>query len=267
MSDAPDAPDAPADFERPTWGRVDPAELNRIVVLSPHFDDAAQGAGLMLLCHRQSSPTVITVMGGPPASYPDPVTDWDALGGFKAGEDFVALRREEDRAAMRELGSDFVWLDFVDHQYLAPEDRAPAARVADVLEATILDRTPTAVFAPLGLANPDHVLTHEAAMIVRERQPGLAWFCYEDHGYKHLPGLLAHRVGGMLKAGNWPTPAIVPVSTDVETKRRAMWCYTSQIPPLEQDHNLSERMAANVAEQFWRIAPAPRGWEALPDFM
>ena len=255
------------EYEEPTWGTVDPAELARIVVLSPHFDDAAQGAGLMLLRHQDAAPAVITVMAGPPDAYPDPVSEWDALGGFEVGDDVVALRRQEELAAMAVLGAEPVWLDFVDHQYLAPEQRAQAPAVADVLEPALMARRPTAVFAPLGLANPDHVVTHEAAMLVRERHPELAWFCYEDHGYKHLPGLLAHRVGGLLKSGRWPTPAMVPVSTDVDTKRRAMWCYKSQIPPLERDHALTERMAANVPEQFWRLAPPPRGWEALPDFM
>lgn len=255
------------DYEAPTWGTVDPADLDNIVVLSPHFDDAAMGAGLMILSHQQSSPAVITVMGGPPAAYPDPVTEWDALGGFQRGDDIVARRREEDRAAMEVLGAEPVWLDFVDHQYLEPDQRASAEQVADEVERAILARRPTAVFAPLGLANPDHVVTHEAAMLVRDRQPDLAWFCYEDHGYKHLPGLLAHRVGGLLKSGRWPTPAMVPVGVDTGTKRRAVWCYTSQIPPLERDHGLTQRLAANVPEQFWRIAPPPRGWEALSDFM
>jgi LmbE family N-acetylglucosaminyl deacetylase len=93
--------------------------------------------------------------------------------------------------------------------------------------------------------------------------PGLAWFCYEDHGYKHLPGMLAWRVAKLLKSGLWPTPALVPVDADTDRKRKAIWCYTSQIPPLEADHALSERLEANVPEQFWRLAPPPRGWERL----
>ena len=38
----------------------------------------------------------------------------------------------------------------------------------------------------------------------------------------------------------------------------------SQIPPLERDHALSERLDGNVPEQYWRIAPPPKGWEPLP---
>jgi hypothetical protein len=48
-------------------------------------------------------------------------------------------------------------------------------------------------------------------------------------------------------------------------KRAAIDFYKSQIPPLERDHVLSERLAANVPEQYWRIAPPPTGWERLTD--
>ena len=94
------------------WGHVSAGELSRVVVLSPHFDDAAMGAGLLLL--RAEAPTVVTVFGGRPPAYPDPPSDWDALGGFTAGDDVVAPRREEDRAAMAVLGATPVWLEFAD---------------------------------------------------------------------------------------------------------------------------------------------------------
>ena len=248
-----------------TWGQVDPALLTRIVVLSPHFDDAAMGAGQMLTRHDDAQTTVITVLGGRPPSYPDPPSDWDALGGFHSGDDVVAVRREEDRAAMEVLGADYVWLEFADHQYLEPDDRAKPEEVASVLEEALVAQAPTAVFVPMGLANPDHVMTHDAGLIVRARHQDWAWFAYEDHGYKHLPGMLAWRVSKMFRSGVWPTPALVPLAADTERKRKAIWCYTSQVPPLERDHALTERLDANVPEQFWRLAPPPAGWEQLID--
>ncbi|MDA8043834.1 MAG: PIG-L family deacetylase [Actinomycetota bacterium] len=258
--------------QRVTWGGVESAELARIVVLSPHFDDAAMGAGQMLVRHAEERTrgtagraSVVTVLGGRPPAYPDPPSPWDALGGFGSGDDVVARRREEDRAAMAVLGADPVWLDFADHQYLQPAHRPDPSDVAPVLEDTLVGVGPTAVFVPMGLANPDHVLTHEAALIVREHHQEWAWFAYEDHGYKHIPGLLAWRVSKLFRSGLWPTPALVPVTTDTDRKRRAIWCYASQIAPLERDHALTERLDANVAEQFWRLAPPPAGWEALVD--
>ncbi|MBO0731404.1 MAG: PIG-L family deacetylase [Acidimicrobiaceae bacterium] len=255
------------DFEKPTWGDVDPKELRRIVVLSPHFDDAAMGAGELLIHHAgRADTTVVTVLGGPPPAYPDEPTEWDALGGFVAGDDVVAMRREEDRAAMDVLGATPIWLEFPDHQYLAVEDRPTPDQVAPVLEDTLVAAKPTSVVIPMGLANPDHVVTHDAALQVRTRHPEWSWFAYEDHGYKHLPGMLAWRVSKLFRAGVWPTPALVPISLDEDRKRRAIWCYRSQIPPLERDHALTARLEVHAPEQFWRLAPPPRGWERLNEW-
>ena len=254
-------------YEEPTWGEVDPDALSRIVVISPHFDDAAMGAGHLLASYPDT--TVVTVLGGRPPAYPAEPTEWDALGGFVAGDDIVAVRQKEDAAAMAVLESDYRWLDFPDHQYLEPKTRPTPARVAPVLGDTIAELNPSSVFFPMGLANPDHVMVHDACLLVREAQEhsGREWFCYEDHGYKHLPGLLAWRVAKLLRAHPWPTPAIVPHVPDEDRKRDAIWCYTSQIAPLERDHALTARLQARVPEQFWRLAAPPRGWEALADFI
>src|SRR5882757_33982 len=72
------------------------------------LDDGALGTA-HLLCSYPGS-TVVTVCAGRPPAYPDPPSDWDALGGFRTGDDVVAIRREEDRVAMRVLDADPVWL-------------------------------------------------------------------------------------------------------------------------------------------------------------
>jgi LmbE family N-acetylglucosaminyl deacetylase len=250
-----------------TWGLVDPGTLARIVVVSPHFDDAVLGAAHLIARHRGA--TVVTVLGGRPPAYPAEPTSWDAYGGFLPGDDVVALRREEDRAAMAYLEAKPVWLDFPDHQYLAKDKRPTAAQVAPVLEEALEAASPTAVFLPMGLANPDHVLTHDAGLMARaalaESKSPPAWFCYEDHGYKHIPGILAWRVAKLFKSGLWPTPAVVPIDPDMARKRTAIELYKSQVPPLQRDHVLDERLDANVPEQYWRLEPPPEGWERLTD--
>src|SRR3954452_17619426 len=113
------------------WVRAPGDELDRIVVVSPHFDDAVQGAGYLLAGHPGS--TVVTVFAGRPPAYPDTPSEWDALGGFRSGDDVVALRREEDEAALAVLGAEHVWLDFADHQYLDAATRPTSEDVAPVL--------------------------------------------------------------------------------------------------------------------------------------
>jgi LmbE family N-acetylglucosaminyl deacetylase len=245
------------------WGQLHDGALDRVMVVSPHFDDAALGTA-HLLCSYPGS-TVVTVCAGRPPAYPDPPSDWDALGGFRAGDDVVAIRREEDRAAMRVLDADPVWLDFVDHQYLEKKQRARPQQIADALAAVIDERRPSAVFVPMGMANPDHELTHDAGALLVAARPEVCWLAYEDHGYKHIPGMLAWRVAKLFHSGLWPTPAIVPVQEDHARKRDAVYRYVSQIAPLEQGHGLTARLDGCVPEQHCRLSPPPPGWEGLTE--
>ncbi len=80
------------------WGLVTPSELERVVVLSPHLDDAVLGCGRLLAEHPGA--TVITVYAGAPGAYPEPMTHWDTISGFRAGDDVLAIRRGEDRGAL-----------------------------------------------------------------------------------------------------------------------------------------------------------------------
>jgi LmbE family N-acetylglucosaminyl deacetylase len=250
-----------------SFGRVERHELSRIVVVSPHLDDAVLGAGQLLATYPGC--TVISVFAGRPETYPAEPTEWDAAGGFSSGDDVAAIRRLEDRAALEHLGARPRWLDFVDHQYLGPEERAAPDLVKPVLERQIDSLAPTSVFLPMGLANPDHVVTHDAGLLVRrtlqETGDETSWFCYEDSGYKHIPGILAWRVSKLFRGGLWPTPAAVPVELETEKKRAAIELYKSQVPPLRRDHDLDGRLEANVPEQYWRLAPPPKGWERLVD--
>lgn len=245
------------------WGLVPPAELERIVVISPHLDDAVLGCGRLLAAHPNA--TVITVYAGSPETYPNPMTHWDQISGFEPGDDVLARRRDEDRAALGELGATPVWLDFLEHQYLERPDWVGADETNAALEAAVRAAEPTAVLMPFGLANPDHGATHDAARIVRDRITDPAWFCYEDMGYKHIPGLLAWRVAQLFGAGIWPTPAAPIVARDDEAKQRAFAHYASQRLALDADWQLEAKLAAPAPEQLWRLAPPPPGWERLTE--
>jgi LmbE family N-acetylglucosaminyl deacetylase len=251
--------------DKEMWGWLPEAALERIVVVSPHFDDAALGAAHLLTTYPGS--TVITVLAGRPPAYPDEVSPWDAAGGFVTGDDVVGARQLEDRTAMASMGATPVWLDFPDHQYLSRGERPTPEDVAPRLQEAVGANGASAVFLPMGIANPDHVLTHDAGLLARAALEGDGtdryWFCYEDAGYKHLPGLLAWRVAKLFRSGLWPTPAVIPVEPDMAAKRAAIDRYTSQIAPLQQAHLLDERLRANTPEQYWRLAPPPPGWEGL----
>jgi LmbE family N-acetylglucosaminyl deacetylase len=247
------------------WGMLEDSVLDSIVVVQPHFDDAALGAAHLIMSYPGT--TVVTVHGGRPSAYPEQVSEWDALGGFQQGDDVVGVRQEEDRAAMAAMGATPIWLDFADGQYLREGERPSAAEYASKLRVALEAARPTAVFLPMGIAQPDHMITHEAGLLARaEMSEDVSWFCYEDHGYKHLPGMLAWRVSKLFRNGIWPTPSIVPVEVDMAAKRAAINCYKTQLPPLEYEHLLSVRLDANVPEQHWRLASVPEEWRNLQLF-
>ena len=168
---------------------------------------------------------------------------------------------------MASMGASPVWLDFVDGQYLADDETAAPADIAPALQQAIEAADPTAVFLPMGLAHPDHIATHDAGLLVRAAMgEGASWFGYEDHGYKHLPGMLAWRVSRLFQGGLWPTPV-------GGARSRRTWPPSVRRSPAtrarsarsQRDHLLDERLDANVPEQYWRLAPPPKGgrdWRA-----
>ncbi len=122
----------------------------------------------------------------------------------------------------------------------------------------------TSVFAPFGIANPDHAYVNDVALAVRARVgDDIGWFCYEDTGYKLVPGLLAWRISKLFLEALWPTPVAVATTRDEPRKERAMRCYASQIKSLGADWDLENAMLS--PEQYWRLAPPPAGWEVIID--
>src|SRR4030081_1428904 len=98
---------SPEDAPMREWGVVTPVELERIVVVSPHMDDAVLGTAQLLSAHPGA--TVVTVFAGQPPEYPEPMTRWDQLAGFASGDDVIAARRDEDTKALTELDPTPVW--------------------------------------------------------------------------------------------------------------------------------------------------------------
>jgi LmbE family N-acetylglucosaminyl deacetylase len=157
------------------------AALAPVVAVSPHLDDVVLScAGLLA---GAPGTTVITVFAGFPAQY-DAVTEWDTNCGFGAGDDVVAIRRAEDRAALTSLDATPIWLDFLDEQYATHP--VSSAQIADRLRAELAARTVRTVAFPLGLNHPDHQQTHEACVWLLDETPGLAanWVAFTDVPYR-----------------------------------------------------------------------------------
>ena len=224
-----------------------PAPLSRLLILSPHCDDAVFACGDVLESHPGS--VVATVFAGrPPADRP--LTVWDSAAGFRAGDDVMGTRQAEDRAALSQLGATPLWLDFLDSQYIPHHTDAD---LDEALERLIRVLEPAALFVPLGLFHSDHRAVHEAAMRVASGHRTRTWFLYEDVNYRRIPGLTVQRLHS-LEAGE---TAIEPVSFSVRTaslrKARAVDCYRSQLRALSSKGRPGH-LDAFAAEHYWRLS-------------
>ncbi len=243
------------------WGLPEPRELDRIVIVSPHLDDAVLSCARLMVRHPGC--TVVTVFAGNPPKYPDPMRVWDVQSGFAPGDDVMEARRKEDHAALTVLDATPVHLDFVEYTYNEGDVPVRPEVIAPVLREALRSLAPSVVLAPFGLANPDHDVVHRACMLARDDTTDVAWWCYEDNGYKHIPGMLAWRVSTLFRRNVWPTPVCPPVDGSNERKMAAVNCYSSQLLALEDDWNIGAKLAAPAPEQYWRLAPPPDGWERL----
>src|SRR5262249_8239648 len=107
---------------RVSWPATTPdvlskAESERVVVVSPHLDDAVLSLGAAIACTaRGRSVEVLHVFGGDPES-DAPAGGWDRRGGFRTEGEATRARREEDRRACAVLGASPAWLSFGDADY------------------------------------------------------------------------------------------------------------------------------------------------------
>lgn len=140
----------------------------RVVVLSPHFDDAvfSLGATLAQAVRTGGSVHIVNIFGNDPDD-DSPPSEWDAACGFRSTGEAARARREEDRRACELVGASALALPFPD------EDHGGGATPTEIGEAV----NAAAAGADLVLA-PGYPLYHtDHALVARllvERPPAAA---------------------------------------------------------------------------------------------
>jgi LmbE family N-acetylglucosaminyl deacetylase len=190
----------------------------RVLVLSPHLDDAVFSCGELLVeLHR---PIVATLFAGvPPPGLQ--TTPWDVSSGFGNGVDAMQTRRTEDENALQMLGAVPEHFDFLDHQYGASPT---AAQLTASVESLVGVHRPDVVLVPFGLFHSDHALLHDAALACRFTA---VWIGYEDVPYRRRSGLLQQRLQTLRDQGVCATP-IAERGKARERKHTAVHAYRSQ---------------------------------------
>lgn len=263
-------------LEQFDWGAYE-----RVVILSPHLDDAALSCGGLLhaLRDRVSTLVVSTCCATPRVQ----AADGSRKVQLRRGHVRPQYRRREDIAAMHSVNADFVHLSFPDGVYrrspltgkliyrnererwISPriEDMAHIEELYLVLRRLCLDLGEILLISPMGIGHHvDHQITAQVAM--RLASHGVSLLFYEDFPYVADP-LIGRgdqdSPQAALERLNL-TPAkhfMLPV--DVEGKMTLLRHYSSQVPVLFGDdegmrQRIHARHHAGVASEFyWRAKP------------
>lgn len=216
--------------------------MPRIVVVSPHLDDAVLSCGALLGARPGS--TVVTVYTGMPDAA-HVLTDWDRRCGFGSAAEAMRERRREDARAMALVRGRGRALGFLDSQYAACADACLPA-LTEALMRTLAELRPDAVAIPLGLLHADHVRVSDAGLMVRDAWRGPAWLAYEDVPYRCLPGIVQARFARLHGRGVIAAPA--DLALDTRAKPRAVAAYASQLKGLQ-------RAPADLGreERYWHL--------------
>lgn len=212
----------------------------RVLVLSPHLDDAVFSCGELLVDLRR--PIVATLFAGVPS--PEvATTPWDQRSGFSNGAEAMQARRAEDARALDMLGAVPEHFDFLDHQY---GSSPTAAQLTATVDWLIGVHRPDVVLVPIGLFHSDHALLHDAALACRSAT--VNWFGYEDVPYRRRPGLLQLRLQVLREQGLRATP-LPERGKAREKKQAAVRAYRSQC------HAFGEHALADTAapEGYWLL--------------
>lgn len=216
----------------------------RLLVISPHLDDAALGCAMLLTaCSR---PCVVNVFSGLPTQEVA-LTRWDQGCGFRSSRQAMQTRRAEDARAMQLLGAEHEDLDFLDSQYAPLPSRA---KLAQALMAAIDRRAPDTVLMPLGLHHCDHERVRDAALAVRQQRPGHLWIGYEEVPYRQRYGVMQQLLGRFARRGIIASPVACVRPGDAARKQKSLQAYASQLRSVGLHAGWGD---AEAAERYWLL--------------
>ncbi len=210
----------------------------RVVVLAPHMDDEVLGCGGAIALHHRAgaSVTVVFLTDGRQGS-----AALDGLHGAAlraAQEELVAVRKAEAERARVDLGIDeLVFLDAADGALA--EDAGAAGKLKTVLEKC----RPQIVYLPSHLEqHPDHRAA-SALIMAAVAATSLDFAC---HAYEVWTPLYAN--------------CLVGIDSVIDTKRRALAQYRSQLAEADFEHGI---VGLNAYRAMLRPRPGRRYAEAF----
>jgi LmbE family N-acetylglucosaminyl deacetylase len=229
----------------------------RLLVISPHLDDAVLSCGTLLAAHPGAF--VCTVFTAPPEK--NMVTDWDRQSGFADAFEAIRARKAEDMRALAILGASAIHLPFCDAQYQSPP--VPEALIA-AIEQTLRDVEPSSVMIPLGLFHSDHTDVANACLTLMQRFEHVRVHAYEDVPYRTMPDIVPQRLQAIRERGFAAQPVdTLGIAIDARhrrLKRAAINAYQSQLRAFGPDG----QAGLHSDERYWRLRQTDANRNAHP---
>lgn len=240
-----------------------------ILLLAPHFDDAALSCSALLEGSRPID--VVTVFAGAPKS---PVAGyWDELSGFADSAEAIDARRAEETAAVATDGHRLTFLPLLEDQYGGgrSDDERGAVRAAVLAWAAehpaglvalpagagwTAPRAIRGLFRAVGRArvmpHPDHLFVRDAALSGLSADATWTPVLYEEQPYSAGGG--AGRQASRLAAalGRRAVELVLPV--DREAKARRIAHYVSQVALISPPGGrLDDPASVPAIERYWLL--------------
>jgi LmbE family N-acetylglucosaminyl deacetylase len=213
----------------------------RLVVISPHLDDAVLSLGGTIASAAASGvrTLVVTVFANDPHE-DGPAGTWDERCGFATAAQAAAVRRAEDRRACTLLGAEPVWLPFADSDHpldATPEDIHAALR-------SVVDESDVVLVPGWPLRHPDHALLADALLTQDPLAATVGVYVEQPYAvspplrrpYVDRPGAtppaggISPRAGERLDRVLWRTSRHGAAAWQL--KQHAIAAYASQVPEL-----------------------------------
>lgn len=262
------------------WNRYE-----RVVVLSPHLDDAVLSCfGLLDRLEGEVSRLVITICCGNPA----PAPGFGDIDEFREDSDLSQYgtpseRRREDELAMKAMDCNFVHLGFEDgvyrrsptsgdYIYQTTREKFVRPRIEDashieelflVLRRLSQNIGSLLLVAPMAIGyHVDHSITAHNALRLESDSVDLLF--YEDFPYVLDPsyshGFEDSPQNAMDRLGRRPGTRYA-LNLDPEAKAEVLRHYESQVPVLFEDES---DLWSSLSQRTWENEPCEYYWTTLP---
>jgi len=221
------------------------------IYFSPHLDDAVLSCGGFLKKNHKKKQLIINIFSG---EY-NGLTTWDLSSGIKSRQP-IKIRKKEDKHALSLVKAKVIYLNFLDN--LVFTDLKKSTRpFLDLLKIKnqiyqIINKnksTIEAIFFPLSVFHPDHVLVSKIGRTIKNRLKNQKIRVYF---YDEFPHCIKNKSYQKKILKNY-NPVYFEINREIYTKIKMVILYKSQLTPLLKIFYPKVKFKTNIEDTWKKI--------------